>query len=1012
MTRPRGAVFSIVLLSFLSFAYLDAWGQPGGKLGEWPTTPLRPYDIVALSDNSVWLTVYEESADAGELRYVGRVFTIDLSDPADVSPHECVANRPAEGAPIAEEDRVQFQTLAAAADDTLWIADKYNRIWHFVPSGCDDVDPSEGFEPFALPVTDRVDDATPRWQFPASCQPYGVSVASDGIIWFACDDAPHIGRFDPLAARDEDRWRRFDFPADHDPPLGKPKDIAVDDDGNVWFTIEKHASVAGVSAGLGRLTPGVDSVPTLWTDFGDLPDGCFPYGGEPFTLHGISVVDGMVWFVDHSNSSLLSFDPDNADFDCIPFLEEGGPHWDTHFFAKDRLGFFWLTAFAENTVIIADPDTGEFDWLALDEGVDRWPMGITASPSGAIWWAETFETTQGGVGRFLPLYILQPTEDQPAWAANSSGGNRVWVRLACAEELDLSRANLQVEIGGEPMRDEEGERIVLHSAFESETWLVLDLGRRDAGCYDLTVSLGEPVGVRGATAPDSLCYGEEGAHLIDRVIAVDRTGSMLYNSETGYPYPEKMQAAREAASLIVDVSNTGDGIGLISFQLVDENNDYTVQREELTKLEHEFSFVDLDGPDVSEGIRWEDITPSPANWAFPSETSIGAAIARAWQELDDHGQAGALRHIILVTDGRENYPPYWEREGAGGPLKPGVLDLEGDIEEDLTIHTVGIGEDAELGVLEDIATSTHGFFMPLHEGEGSYSLRSRLTTAFKAFDEDVRGEQRFYYQEGVPESTAVGGDLIPEVRFTVEPNLDWMTVTFHWVNSSAEGVTLIGPDDAVAAPLTETDDRHTTYRIFEPAAGEWRYQVPGTINLDGEFTTIASAPTSLTARLVMGETIKGDDGVWSTPIRIWIAEDVAVSDATVTAVITRPDRSKTTETLRDDGASSDGGEGDGVYGFVAEEAEPGGYLVEVTATGDYADAEPFDRYMVGSFVIPGRPTPPPSFGEGRPGGGFCGGSPLCCWLWAGFVLAYVLTLIALLWLVCYFRTSRAVTSAD
>ena len=112
--------------------------------------------------------------------------------------------------------------------------------------------------------------------------------------------------------------------------------------------------------------------------------------------------------------------------------------------------------------------------------------------------------------------------------------------------------------------------------------------------------------------------------------------------------------------------------------------------------------------------------------------------------LDASGVAGSEPHVFLLTDGLENYAPFWSRSGAGSPLRP---EFETD---NIRVDTIGIGLDADDLLLEDIASVTGGAFRNLNEGSGSLFLLSRLADWYKRVDEDVRGEQRFYYLEGVP----------------------------------------------------------------------------------------------------------------------------------------------------------------------------------------------------------------------------------------------------------------------
>src|SRR5207244_5240810 len=97
---------------------------------------------------------------------------------------------------------------------------------------------------------------------------------------------------------------------------------------------------------------------------------------------------------------------------------------------------------------------------------------------------------------------------------------------------------------------------------------------------------------------------------------------------------------------------------------------------------------------------------------------------------------------------------------------------------------------------------TGGESRNLNEGSGSFFLLSRLSNWYKAIDEDVRGEQRFFYQEGFPKETAVGSGTpaaavgrrtIRVQYFSVEPALDWMTVAFHANMDNAATVALFEP---------------------------------------------------------------------------------------------------------------------------------------------------------------------------------------------------------------------------
>ena len=224
-------------------------------------------------------------------------------------------------------------------------------------------------------------------------------------------------------------------------------------------------------------------------------------------------------------------------------------------------------------------------------------------------------------GPLTGLKIIDPTMDRPARAGSPTNGSRVLVRLRDSEGLDLSLSNLNIAVDGTGLAP---AQVALHSVIEEETWLVIAPGPKPIGCYDLQVSLVDIPEVTD-TARDSLCYDDIDTVVLDRVVAVDRTNSMLYDSETGVSSDEKMVSAREAAEAFVTLSNDQDGIGIARFQLVDANGDDAVTEEELAQIEQPLIVAEMGGTDFRPAVQDVvlGITPSPGDWSFPAETSIG-----------------------------------------------------------------------------------------------------------------------------------------------------------------------------------------------------------------------------------------------------------------------------------------------------------------------------------------------------------------------------------------------------
>lgn len=566
------------------------------------------------------------------------------------------------------------------------------------------------------------------------------------------------------------------------------------------------------------------------------------------------------------------------------------------------------------------------------------------------------------------LRIVEPTTARPSFAGTSVAGSRVLVRLVAGGGLDLSPGNLTISVAGIPLTP--AQIPTAAAQVGGETWVIIAPGPKPNGCYDLSVSLTTPAGV-SADQSQSLCYADDESREFDRVLAVDQTNSMLWDGNTALASPAKMEAARAAARFFVDLSNPIDRIGVISFQRRDQDENGTiVEPDELA--EPKFPMVPAgEGPtDQRPAARNAVglISPDTAPGFTGPETSPGAGLVEARTMLNAGTMAGHERHIILLTDGLENYPPFWSRSGPGSPLRP---DFDAG---DIRVDTIGVGGDADDALLQDIAAATGGEFRNFNEGSGSFFLLSRLSDWYKAVDENVRGEQRFFYAEGFPKLAPVHATRQSILRvgtFRVEPGLDWMTVAFHANIDNAATVSLLAPGATTpvgAAPpmvTVRTDPKHSVYRIRQPQPGDWTYVVLPHIS-SAEFFAVASAPTSLTARVGPNQLTKRAGGDYLMPLRVWVADRQGVRGAAVSGYVRRPDGVKTTVTLSDDGLSLDGAASDGIYGLAYLATIPGAYYVNLKAAGTSNAGEPFERYMSTAFVLPGQPKRPLQPGEGLP----------------------------------------------
>lgn len=584
------------------------------------------------------------------------------------------------------------------------------------------------------------------------------------------------------------------------------------------------------------------------------------------------------------------------------------------------------------------------------------------------------------------LDILSPRQGMSAYAGTAAGGRKVLVRLrATVPVAGALPDDFAIEVDGAALLP---SATVTGARIEGEYWLLVQMPAKPDGCYPLRIIL-IPDPALEDTEPNALCY--ETDRSFDRVLAIDRTGSMLYNSATDAASPEKMDAARAAANFFVNLSEDADEIGIVSFKRDSDDGDGLVAQDELARTDFGMKPAVEGSTDnrtlavgVIGGIR-------PDGTDFPLETSIGAGLQQAWNDVQGEGDAGHEWEIVLLSDGLENYPPFWERVHADPPMVPPLRPEIVGASPPVTVHTVAIGEDADAPLLMDIADQTGGLFFGLYEGTASFGLTSRLSAVYKYIDEEIRDEQRFFYREGVPTPVVVSGGRATD-RSTVRvdslfvPNgFESVTVGFHWNENDAVEVVLTDPDSvpiAPAPPVTtiHSNPKHKVYRIRNPRVGWHYYAVVVRTRNPFEFFAVASGITDLIAEGRKGTLREALPGMYEIPLRVVIGDFEPVLHANVSGDVILPDKSRVPIRLLDDGVHEDGRSLDGIYGRVFAHTMPGGYMVDLTVTGVSNRHEPFTRHILMSFAVPGltpdpdHPEVPP--GQDRPGDGLDQGPAL------------------------------------
>ena len=189
----------------------------------------------------------------------------------------------------------------------------------------------------------------------------------------------------------------------------QPSGIAVDSEGNVWFTLENHSALA-------ELTPST----------GKIQEFKIPIREKASTVTWPMTVDnsrGTVWFTDQTSNSIWSFDMITHKFkeyklqtpNCFPFG-----------IAVDRQGNIWFTEFFGNKIgeIAANGSIYEFT-IPISGSLE--PSAIVADLTGKVWFTLSGINSIGSFsnGKFGSVN-LTGLVDTPAGIAIDPQGN-LWM---------------------------------------------------------------------------------------------------------------------------------------------------------------------------------------------------------------------------------------------------------------------------------------------------------------------------------------------------------------------------------------------------------------------------------------------------------------------------------------------------------------------------------------------------------------------------------------------------------
>jgi virginiamycin B lyase len=206
-----------------------------------------------------------------------------------------------------------------------------------------------------------------------------------------------------LTTTAESAWELVEYPVT---PGSHPHDVAPATDGGVWYTGQHNGT-------LGHLEP----------ETGDVREFDLGPGSAP---HGVIVgPDGAPWITDGGLNAIVRVDPVTEAVDAFE-LPATHPDANLNTAAFDGDDVLWFTG-QSGMYGRLDPGQGEVE--ASDAPRGRGPYGITATPSGDIWYASLAGSHIARIDRATgeAEVVEPPTAGQGARRVWSDSTGRLWV---------------------------------------------------------------------------------------------------------------------------------------------------------------------------------------------------------------------------------------------------------------------------------------------------------------------------------------------------------------------------------------------------------------------------------------------------------------------------------------------------------------------------------------------------------------------------------------------------------
>jgi virginiamycin B lyase len=262
--------------------------------------------------------------------------------------------------------------VAVAPDNTIWFAEQYaNFIGHYEPQ-------ANHFTEYPLGHVTKPDASNKNHTISLPLAPNELALDKQGNVWFTEMNADALGKLNITTGK------FTHYPLSHPPTVQQldPYGITIDQHGLIWFTEAGQNKIGSFNPQTGEVHTFISS--TTGTAFMEI----------------ISDRTNTIWLSTFNSADLIQFNPQNKTFTAYPTRTSGNDSGISGIYGLTSTSnnSIWITIPAANAIAHFDSQAKTFTYFSIPSNSST-PLGITVGTDHTVWFTES---AKNQLGAFTP----------------------------------------------------------------------------------------------------------------------------------------------------------------------------------------------------------------------------------------------------------------------------------------------------------------------------------------------------------------------------------------------------------------------------------------------------------------------------------------------------------------------------------------------------------------------------------------------------------------------------------